>query len=84
MSMSLVPKSPPQSDLQLSPTNSYPLPILFFSVKVGHPAAAQPWVPTPFADLRLIKNAANESTPESTYFEQVLRQWAMQLQAQYN
>lgn len=84
MPMSLVPKSPPQSDLQLSPTNSYPLPILSFSVKVGHNAAAQPWVPAAFTDLTLIKNTANESILEFPNFEQVLRQWAMQLQAHHN
>lgn len=60
------------------------LPILSFPVNVGPSAAAQSWVPTPFADLALIRNAANEYTPDSPYFEQVLRQWAMQLQTHYN
>ena len=33
----------------------------------------RPWIPTPLADLALTRKAANDSGPDSPYFEQVSR-----------
>lgn len=79
--MSPVPKSLPAiaCPKQLPPTN----PFKTFPVNVGTNASAQPWAITPFADLVLISKAANESSLDSPYFEQILRQWAMQFQTNY-
>lgn len=55
-----------------------------FKVNMGPNADAQPWIPTPIADLSLIWKAANESGPDSSYFQQVTAQWSMQLQTYFD
>lgn len=47
-------------------------------------ALNRPWIPTPLAELALIRKAANNSGPDSLYSEQVLKQQAMHLQTYYN
>lgn len=55
-----------------------------FPVNVDTNAAIQLWIPTPLANLSLICKAANESCPNSLYFEHLLQQWAMHLQNYYD
>lgn len=47
-----------------------------FPINLGRDAATRPWIPTPLADLVQIRKAA-DSGPDSPYFEQVSKQWAM-------
>ena len=53
-----------------------------FPVNVGPNASIQPWIPTPPHCLTF--QAAGESGPDSLYLEQVLTQWAINLQTHYD
>lgn len=55
-----------------------------FPVNLDPNAVTRPWIPTPRADLALIRKTANDSGSESPYFEQELKQWAMHLQTYYD
>lgn len=43
-----------------------------FPVKVGPSGAIQPWIPTPLANLSLVRKVAKESGPNLPYLKQVL------------
>lgn len=47
-----------------------------FLVNLGPDVATRPWIPTPLADLALIRKAAKDFVPDSPDFEKVLKQWA--------
>lgn len=55
-----------------------------FPVNLSPDAVTRPCIPTPQADLALIRKAANNSDLKSPYFEQVLKQWSMHLQTYYD
>ncbi|OBS70176.1 hypothetical protein A6R68_01283, partial [Neotoma lepida] len=58
----------------LQPSQPVPLsghrPVEAFPVNMGLNANVQPWISTTIADLSLIRKAANESGPDSPYFQQ--------------
>ena len=55
-----------------------------FPVNLSPDAVTRPCMPTPQADVALIRQAANNSDLKSPYFEQVLKQWSMHLQTYYD
>lgn len=61
-----------------------PHPTCTFAVNVGEDAEFRPWIPTPINDLTMLKKASQESGPNSPYFEQVLKQWAANLQTHFD
>lgn len=52
-------------------------------VSLDPDAGTRPWIPTPLADLALIRKAVIDSGPDSLYFDQVPKQWTMHLQTYY-
>lgn len=56
-----------------------------FTVNLWQNAIKQPWIPTPpYLNSLLSGKWLNELDPDSSYFNQVFTQWAMQLQTYFD